>query len=326
MGSLLEDFKGKDIFIISHNDLDGVGAIIVYKYYVEPYTNKSYIFSGGHDEIDTLELDAFNEYNLILFTDIAPTEELYNVLIKLGKEVKVFDHHQSSYNTLLNVIKEEDYYYSTEKCGTKIFFDELTKGRRTTKCVHQFCELVDTYDRWQEYSALWKDGKALHNILWGSVNWSATNNLDKYEKFIINQLEKMKKGKNFYLTAYENKLALAAEDKEREFYIKAKRDMSFRVDNEGNNYAYFECPSKTSLIANRLLKDYSQLKYIVGRGTYEDKEGTYDNSLSLRSLGETDVSIIAGLHGGGGHHNSSGCSIDDYEKFLQFKSGKIHLI
>ena len=322
----LEKFRNKNICIISHTDLDGVGAIIIYKYYIEPIVQTSLIMSCDYEEICNYEIDKLNDIDIVLFTDITPTKELYEILIKMNKQVYVYDHHQSAYNELLNVIKEEDYFYSTEKCGTRIFFDEITKGKRTSKCVHQFVELCDTYDRWQENSALWKDGKALHNILWGSINWSAVNGLDKYEKFINNQLEKFQKGKNFYLTAYETKLALSAEDKEREFYIKAKNNLSIRKDGEGNEYAYFEVPSKLSLIANRLLKDFPQLKYIVGHGTFSDREGMFEPSLSFRSQGETDVSIIAGLYKGGGHHNSSGCLLEDYELFLDFRNGKKHLI
>lgn len=322
----LEKFKDKNIALFSHSDLDGIGSIIIYKYYIEPIAKSSLIMSCDYSDIEQFEIDKLNKFNLIIFTDITPTKELYEILIKLNKEVYIFDHHQSAYTTLLNVIKEEDYFYSTEKCGTKIFFDELTKGKRTSKCIHQFVELCNTYDLWQENSALWKDGKALHNILWGSINWYTTNILDKYDKFIQNQLEKFKKGKNFYLTLYEIKLASVAEDKEKELYIKAKNNISLRKDNEGNNYAYFEVSSKLSIIANRLLKDFSELKYIAGHSTYNDKEGIFEPSISLRSLGETDVSIITTLYGGGGHHNSAGMLLEDYNLFLQFREGKKHLI
>jgi oligoribonuclease NrnB/cAMP/cGMP phosphodiesterase (DHH superfamily) len=322
----LEKFRNKNICLVSHTDLDGIGSIIVYKYYIELIAKSSLIISCDYSDIEQFEIDNFKQYDLFCFTDITPTQVFYEKLIEMNKEVYVYDHHQSAYNTLLNIIKEEDYYYSTEKCGTQIFFEELTKGKRTSKCVHQFCELVNTYDTWQEQSALWKDGKALHNILWGSMNWSAINTLDKYDKFINNQLEKFHKGKNFYLTAYEMKLALAAEDKERELYIKAKNNLTIRKDGEGNNYAYFEAASKISIIANRLLKDFSELKYICGHGTFNDKEGIFEPSISLRSLGEVDVSIIASLYNGGGHARSSGLLLEYYDLFLQFRDGKKHLI
>jgi uncharacterized protein len=322
----LNKFKDKNICIISHQDLDGVGAILVYKYYIEPIAKSSLIMSCDYEEIQSLDFEKLLNRDIILFTDITPTKELYEFLINENKEVYVYDHHQSAYNELLNVIKEEDYFYSTEKCGTKIFFDEITKGKRSSKCVHQFCELVDTYDRWQDNSALWKDGKALHNILWGSINWNAVSGIDKYDKFIQNQLLKFEKGKNFYFTSYEQKLAMNAEDKEREFYIKAKNNLIIRKDGEGNAYAYFEAPSKISLICNRFLKEFSELKYIIGHGTFNDKDGIFEPSLSLRSQGEVDVSIIAGMYNGGGHHNSAGCLLEDYDFFIKFREGKTHLI
>lgn len=322
----LQKFKDKNVALFSHTDLDGIGSILIYKYYIEPIATSSLIYSCSYEDIEQFDISKLDKVEIVLFTDVTPTKELYETLIELGKEVYVYDHHQSAYNTLLNVIKEEDYFYSTEKCGTQVFFEEITRGKRTSKCVYQFVELVGAYDLWNELSALWKDGKALHNILWANVNWNAINALDKHDKFITNQLEKFNKGKNFYFTAYENKLALNAEDKEREFYIKAKNSISFRVDNEGNEYGYFECPSKVSLISNRLLKEFPNLKYTAGHGTFEDKGGTMEPSISLRSSSETDVSIIAGLWGGGGHRQASGILFEDYQKFLDFRAGKIHLI
>jgi oligoribonuclease NrnB/cAMP/cGMP phosphodiesterase (DHH superfamily) len=117
----LNKFKDKNICIISHQDLDGVGAILVYKYYIEPIAKSSLIMSCDYEEIQSLDFEKLLNRDIILFTDITPTKELYEFLINENKEVYVYDHHQSAYNELLNVIKEEDYFYSTEKCGTKIF-------------------------------------------------------------------------------------------------------------------------------------------------------------------------------------------------------------
>jgi oligoribonuclease NrnB/cAMP/cGMP phosphodiesterase (DHH superfamily) len=322
----LQKFKDKNVALFSHNDLDGIGAILVYKYYIEPLVTTSQIYSCSYDDIEKFDITKLDECDTVLFTDITPTKELYEKLIDQKKEVYVYDHHQSAYATLLNVIREEDYFYFTDKCGTKIFFDEITRGKRTSKCIYQFCQYVDTYDLWHENSVLWKEGKALHNILWGSVNWNAVNGIDKHDKFINNQLEKFHKGKNFYFSSYEQNLALKAEEREREFYTKAKNSISLRVDGEGNEYGYFECPSKISLICNRLLKELPQLKYVVGHGTFADKNGAMDPSISLRSVAEVDVSIIAGMWGGGGHKQASGILFEDYEKFMDFRAGKIHLI
>lgn len=325
---LLKDrFKDKNIYILSHNDLDGIGAIVLYKYYIEPIAHKSYFFSGDYDEISKLDFSIFDNIDIVLITDITPTPELYNHLIERGKEILVFDHHISAHDTLVNVIGPDDYFYSTEKCGTKIFFEWLTNnGRRLSKCIFQFVEYVNTYDTWQEHSSLWKEGKALHNILWGCVNWNAIDGIDRHSKFIETQLNKFHKGKNFYFTAYENRLALKAEEREREFLTTAKNNLDVRKDGEGNTYGYFELPSKLSIIANRLLKEFNNLDYIIAHATFGDKKGSFEPSLSLRSAGEVDVSVIATLHGGGGHKGSAGVLLEDYEFFLDVRTGKRHLI
>lgn len=326
--SLLEQFKNKNVCLISHNDLDGIGSVIIYKYYIEPVVKMSQLHICSYDDISDMESNAdilFKNFDIICFTDITPTKDLYFKCKQMGIEVKIFDHHQSAYTSLMNTITTE-YYYSIDKCGAEIFFEEVTKNRRTLKCAYQMVQYISTYDLWKENSALWKEGKALHNILWGSINWNAVNAIDKYNKFITNQLEKLYKNKNFYFTSYEQRLATHAEAKEHEFYIKAKNSISLRVDNEGNNYGYFECPSKISLICNKLLKEFPQLNYIVGHSTFNDSAISFDPSISLRSLGEVDVSIIASLYNGGGHHNAAGILFNNYDDFLNFKQGKMHLI
>ena len=324
--NLLEHFKDKKIFQWSHNDLDGVGAIIVGKYFVGPISSKFEQFSADRDDIEACDHTTLSEYDIILFTDITPTKELYNNLIEQGQEVLVFDHHISAYTDLMNTIPEEKYIYAIDRCGTQIFFDSLNEGRRTSKCIYQFVELVNTYDLWQENSALWNEGKALHNILWGSVNWGATDNMTKYNKFIENQLDKFYKGKIFYFTQYEDRLIKSALNKEKENLAFAKKNIEFRTDGEGNNYAYFECTSKLSIIANMILKEYNQLDYVVCHSTFKDRSGVLEPSVSLRSPGTMDVSLIAQIYECGGHKQASGISFKDHEFFLKFRKGEVHLI
>lgn len=323
--SLLDEFKNKKIIHISHNDLDGVGSIIIGKYYIEPVAKKYTVVSCDYNDNILIDASQYLNYDIVIFTDITPSLILYDTL-KDCKNVLIFDHHQSARTNLMNNVLPQNYYYDIDKCGTKIFFDEIIKNTRASKCVWQFVELVNTYDLWNDKSALWNDSKSLHNILWGSLAWGSTNYVDKYKKFIDNQLEKFKKGKNFYLTQYEERLSKNALEKEKENLIFAKKNLQFRKDGEGNSYAYFECPSKISIIANHLLKEYNHLQYICGHSTYNDKNGVYDPSLSLRSLGGTDVSIIASLWESGGHKQAAGINFKDYNSFLKFRKGDIHLI
>lgn len=323
----IDRFRDRKVCLISHNDLDGIGSIVIYKSYVEPITSYSEIYSFGYDDILDIEKNtsSFENFDLIIFIDIAPTIELYIIFKNLGIDIYIFDHHVSAYRELFNIADEDKYFYSLDKCGTQIFFDEITKGRRLSKCAFQFVEYISTYDLWQDKSVLWEKGKALHNILWGSID-RTVQGVNQHSRFITTQLDKIKKGKSFYFTEYENKLSILAEETETKYFNSCKKKLSIRKDNSGNTYAYFEAPSKISLIANRILKEFNNLDYICGHSTFNDSNGVFIPSISLRSAGEIDVSVIASDWGSGGHKFASGISFKNYDDFINFREGKLHLI
>lgn len=323
----LEKFKNKDVYIITDADLDGVGSHIIARLYVEPIVKSfSYTITGDRAMKDFVDEKA-SKAEVICFVDIAPTLELFCKLKEQGKEILIFDHHLTSYKDLIDVV-DENYYFTEEKCGCKIFFDELSKGRRTAKAVFQFTSLVDTYDRWQQMSILWKDAKKLQNILYEYVNWFDKSLTDdnKYNVFIEKQIEKFNKEKNFYFTQYEEGLARNAEEKRKKNLLEARSNLSIRKDDSGNCYGYFECNSKLSDIGNMILNEYEDLNYIIGHATFLEKfKKEVNGKISLRSKGDFDVSVIAQKYGGGGHGSSSGVElpIDIFEKL---KSGNLHLI
>ncbi len=322
--ALLDYFKDKKITQIVHNDLDGIGSLLIGKYYIEPNASKfEYLISDYN--FNYLDINKLN--SIVLFTDISPSVELYDKIKQLGKEIHIYDHHMSAYNNFNNLI--DNFYWYIDKCGAKVLFDELTKNKRTNRCISQFIELCQIYDLWQQQSLLWHKAKSLSNCMFEYANYSEKDENKKYNSFINNQLYKFENFKSFSFTIEEEHSILNAEKKERKALTEAKNSLQKRVDNEGNNYIYFECQSKLSLTASTLMKEYADqdIKYYICRSLYAFKKGQL--SLSLRAPEESKIncSVIAEKYKNGGHTKAAGLDFTNNPKFYNdLIKGKVHLI
>jgi len=327
--NLTDYFKNKKIYCVTDIDLDGISSNLLTRLYIKPIAeiyNYTITFDRQMSEFDK---EYCNNSDIIIFIDLAPPLEMYQNLIQQGKEVFIFDHHETHYKELSDIVPEDHYFYYIDKCASKIFFDEIMKGRRVSKCAYQYIELVNTYDTWQQQSYLWKDAEKLQDIMYEYINWgdnTLTNNT-RNNFFINKQIEKIEKGKHFYFTQYEEKLYLNAKLKKERNLNAAKKSLQIRTDNSGNKYGYFECNAKISIIANLLLKEFPELVYIVGYATFLS---TYKNekngNISLRTIRDDfAVNTIAELWSGGGHSQASGLELPEKE-FNEFKKGMIHLI
>lgn len=327
--NLLTRLKDKKIYFFSDTDLDGVSARAIAEYYIKPIAKRFYVTNSAERDMKDFNYEYMKLSDIILFTDIAPTPKLLEEMYNLNKIVIICDHHISSYEQIRNIIKEEDYYFTTEKCGTKILFDALTEKTRLKKVIYQFVELVNCYDLWDDNSISWKQATRLNHVLMETVEWFNKNPMyDKYEKFVTNQLYKFNSTKTFHLTAYEEELADNGTKKVQTNYDQAKKSMKKRIDNSNQKYAYCECNSKMSLVSNRLLKENSDIDYFVFHSVYKEQVKNDPNGkISLRSQknSDTNVALIAEKWNGGGHKNASGCELS-LEDFEMFRKGKIHLI
>lgn len=330
--NFLEQFQNKNIFHISDSDLDGIGCRIIATYFILPICKQYTCLNTSDRSMSEFNWNNAEKNDIIIFTDITPNNiEMYNKLIKMNKIVLIFDHHETSRNQLTNneIVKLNNYYYSTDKCASKIFFDELTKGLRVKRIVAQLVQLIDIYDLYKIEDLSWRSARALNNLLYESVNWRMANyqtDTQKYQKFIDNQLQKIYKSKEFYFTAEEKKQALHAEDKEKKNYQQAKKSLKFRTDEQGNKYGYFQCSSKVSWIASLLLREYPDVRYFICHSTFLETYKHEDNGkISLRSQKDFDVSAIAVKWGHGGHPQAAGVELP-LEEFYKLRDGKIHLI
>jgi oligoribonuclease NrnB/cAMP/cGMP phosphodiesterase (DHH superfamily) len=327
--SFLEQFRDKDVIFMTHCDLDGVGCYLIYKTYIEPIANLSIIEICDRPDIQDYDFDIYSPKTILLFTDISPvSREQYD---KLSEKFKIIivDHHKSARDFLGENL--ENYYYDETKCGAKLFFDIIRQETRVKKVIAQFVELVNTFDLYQTDSLLWKQAHDLSNIMYGYVNWAIQDTqtgLEKYEKFIDAQYDKFLTSKQFFLNVYEQSMARKAEDKEKRYFIEAKRIMKIRTDSLGNLYGYTEAKSKVSWIAHLILKENTKLDYLVIRSTFKDRKDTITTRVSLRALegSNADCALIAERYEGGGHKFASSCEFKDIKFFEDFRKGAIHLI
>jgi len=321
------ELKGKNVWLASHNDLDGIMSVVVGKYYLEHLCNFSFQVFAGKDFTD-ISWSSLKGADIILFTDLAPTEEMCIRLRELNKSVMIFDHHATS-NKYLQEFKGA-YHFDLLRCGTKIFYDHLSEGLRKNRVLDKMVELTNVYDLWQEDSPLWQEAKDLSTSLFGHMDWKRIlysafppTETEKSEKFIEVSLTKIDKAKEFFFTNFELQKIKEAKEKEKKQYDECKQKIQFRVDGQGNKYAFISAGAKVSLVANRLLKEYKdKIEYITVWNTYE-KESKH---ISIRSLGNFDTLQISELWDGGGHKAASAFNFKDNEKFNQFISGKMHLI
>jgi len=329
--NLLTFGKNKKACVVTHIDLDGVSCVILFKIYLEHiFLSVDYIFVT-YDELLAIDKNIFCKYDCVIFTDIAPDVTLYEFLKHKSIITFIFDHHITSYSTLYDydaLLEQVVYYhYNITICGTKILYDYLLFcDAPEYKNVKQYVMLVNTYDCWDTQSQYFSVAKDLHNVLMGTTKWSEVNSYYKFSKFIAVQLYKFQLADYFYFTAQEKSIIQESNKKEMQALLEAKSTLQFRIDNQGNKYAYFYCNSKLSITASSLLQEYPDLKYIVCHSTYNDKNGMLEPTLSLRSNNSFDVSEIAKQYGGGGHYNASGITFKNYDFFLKFHKGEVHLI
>lgn len=324
---ILQELENKKIFHASHNDLDGIMNIVVAKYYLEHICDLKYQVFADKDFPDLCWLN-IEKADIIIFTDLSPTEEMCEKLQQMNKNVIICDHHATS-NKYLNNWKNS-YYFDLNRCGTKIFYDLLSEGQRKNRVLDKMVELTNTYDLWQDTHELWQEARDFSTSLYSHIDWKRVlysafppSETEKHEKFIDVSLTKIYKANEFFFTNFELQKIAEAKEKERVQYEECLRTIQFRVDRNGNRYAFVSAKAKVSNIANRLLKEHKdKIDYIVVWNTFE-KESVH---MSIRALGNFDTTQISEIWGGGGHKSASAFNFKDYQMFSDFICGKIHLL
>jgi len=325
---ILKEFENKKIYLASHNDLDGVMNVVVARYYLDYFCQSLTYQLFADKDFPDLDWKDIENADIIIFTDLAPTEIMCERLQNMSKEIIVCDHHATS-NKYLNNWKNS-YYFDNTRCGTKIFYDLLSEGLRKNRVLDEMVELTNIYDLWIDTSLAWKKALEFEFSLFGHVDWKRVlysafppSETEKHEKFINICLAKAEKSKELFFTDFELKKIEEAKDKLKKQYEECKQKIQFRVDGQGNKYAFISAKTKVSLVANFLMKEYKEkVDYMTIWNTYE-KDSLH---ISIRSLGNFDTTQISEIWGGGGHKAASAFNFKDRQKFDDFILGKIHLL
>ncbi len=285
--------------LLTHVDLDGVGCRLVLKYFQIHFDK---VLHCDYNQFDLEEnFNVLLDYDIIICTDYSLSVSVVMKLLNLGKMVEIYDHHESSESLKEIVHPNFKLVHSKTMSGTKIVFNSFKKNVRYKKSLIQFVELVNCYDMFDETSLLWEEAQNMNRVLWNCVNWN--NEEDKFTFIFDYWLHKIDRQNTWTWSTFEKTKIEKAVKVENEEYIKSKASFKILEDSKGLKFGITVAPKKVSIIANRLLKDFPSISYIVIINTY-----TGWNNISLRSRDEKefDCTKIAN-----GHKCAAGLEIEE---------------
>lgn len=289
---LKENSKGQIKIMVSHNDLDGIGGIIVglakfgdsLNYYTVGYGQVSDRINDLLDYIQGEEI----EPGLVTFIindlgfDNYTAERLNNFYMN-GMDVRYYDHHKT--NLHRNLYPWAVVVSDGKECGTSITYKELGKPKMYGVDLTEFVDIVTDHDLWLKQIPESEDINRLFSIV-GRERF--------IDRFVANP--------DVELTNFEADLVFMDVEKEDRYYKKVKFNTRIDEDAKGRTFGIAPCDRYTSNIGHRLIEEM-RLDYVVMPDILGGK-------VSLRSREDVDVSKIAKKLGGGGHKNASGFEYD----------------
>lgn len=311
---------------LSHTDLDGYSAQLVTKTYLK---NVEYFNSNYGKEIDekfSMMVDFIgDDKGIILITDLNLTLKNcqdYENLIK-DKDIKLLllDHHQTG----LECSKKHSWYYlDSSRCATLITYKFFAGMFGENEALKRYCEVVNSVDIWLKDSPDFELGKVLMGIVSGAKEINKVMFPKKSFDYI---LYLMQEGAKFIdKDSSHIRLDEALHGLKKDFFKDDKDDTlsnlnsNFIVNLLSQESEKFEIKfgdykgilthniGNTSVIGNDFLVQNPNFDFFL--------DVTSKKTLSFRSNGDVDVSLMASkLVDGGGHKNASG------GLFASFKDG-----
>jgi oligoribonuclease NrnB/cAMP/cGMP phosphodiesterase (DHH superfamily) len=294
-----------------HSDLDGVSNEILSQFFNLNFDKTvSYDYEFFDDPV---KVEIFSNADNIVFSDISPSQELYNSLISSGKTVRIFDHHESS----VWIKDKPGCVHDNNRNGTKIFFEEyalpVSKVKRFRRAIREFVELVSVYDLWQLDSPLRPMSEDLQRVFVKYGNWGLDDNLARHDRFISAMRKKLVSQDRFSWNQTELMYIREAKISEDKAYQEAMSMLQTRWDNKGRKFGIAAMWGKISMVCHRILNvDKQDFVYLAALQCFHNKWG----NVSLRAReGEFDLTELAGVNG---HKASAGAILapEDAHKFL----------
>lgn len=293
----------KKFMIITHNDLDGIGAAVIGKVVF----NKQHVdvkFCGYHN-VNEKVMDALkkNIYSHVFITDISVNEETAKIIESEYKgKVSLLDHHSH-----LDYLEDYDWAIVDpgeegvrgRESGTSLFYKYLleTCKFKPNEAIENFVERVRSYDTWD-----WAnfdndlDAKKLNDYF---------SKIGFYD-FMSEYTEKILNNDTELFSALANKV-LDITQKNIDNIIKTKNKNLTVKEIDGYKIGFTFTEIHHSEIGNKILTLRPELDAMILIDISRGK-------ISLRSTDNSDFdcsSINKKWFGGGGRKNTGGAHIPD---------------
>ena len=318
----------KTLFV-EHVDFDGLIPFVLNKFFNINY-DKSICTNYNED----LEHEHLPNYETVVYVDFTPNENARKIIKENNIYCMILDHHIGTKEEIENFCKEYDkceYIFDNDRCGTKIYYEWLKEqGYKGNDVSDEIVELTNTYDLYKKERSNWDLADKCNRLLYSTTAWyvlkaDPTNRIEAYKFFINSMLWKMQNANNFFFNKIETEKINADIQKENDIFNELIRnsstEISTRKDCKGKYFAVFNCNSKISAVANKLMEKYKKLDYCIVINAYDEN----NPKISLRCK---DRFNLLELNNTAGHELACGINADTIENMKQFaddlKSKKIY--
>ena len=304
--------KDRKKVLFTHTDLDGVGCEVLFRiflgeevYRCEPDVVSDIIVSWAEDKIG-------NEW-YIFITDLCPTLEVLELLVRKGFNVKVYDHHATN-KYVENITPNAHCYPVIDpgkedhlESGTSLFLKHLSGIMMGTgdfvrdKFLHDFVDTVRSYDtfEWKKTdNQVAKDLQTLFFIL--GADAFVKHYVDRYKNF------------NGNISVIDDMYRDIIDMKNHQEEIAMEKFLTYGTWYNVNIRGYkgalvLDIPScNISDLATRFLVKYPEYDIMVYL--------LHGNTLSFRTARD-DIDLgndICKPIGGGGHPKAAGATLPDH--------------
>lgn len=302
---------GTKVRMFTHNDLDGVGCGIVGRVMLGNDIVISYI--NNHEVDSNVEEciknhDKTNEYDLIIFSDLCPSQNaLQNITTYFPGKVVVLDHHKSNIHAI-DILKENGIVEADMdkngkfQCGTSLVYRWLSEHYNiklnNQKLMEEFVETVRSYDTYQ-----WKTENNIQAKYLQTLCGMLSN-----ETFVDKYVARLSDGRSKKLirdTEMEFVLSRVAQENESiEKIIGDLKNVGWQstINDKAIAIMFYPGGVNISELGYRFLEKYKQFDIFVAINTYY---GTFN----FRARDRVDATPFAIGGGGGGHPRACGCNI-----------------
>lgn len=279
------------IKLFTHNDLDGVGCEIFAKYFYGKA--KVDVEVCGYNDINEkfeeyLDRQEYKKFEETYMTDISISKELADKVENSDMgDFRILDHHRTAY-----YLKDYEFATITEKLNSK----QKTSGAYMffryqfpkTEKSHGFFNMIRMYDTWE-----WKEV--------GDLKPKLLNDLFIFfgrEKFVEIALKNLSNGNSYFVNDFDEILNTLQDNIKS--YCKEKNNKMTKIETGKYTIGYVCAEQNISELGN----------YICENNDIDFAMININNeSMSLRTIKDIDLSEIAKQNGGGGHPKASGFRI-----------------